>query len=265
MMPTLACAAWGFRKLTPAQYFAAAHRLGLDAVEINLDEGESRHLSPAASEAELAQTLRVAADAGIRIVAVAGGNDFTSADAFERTRQVDAMRRQLDICAILSVKVIRVFAGFIDDKQVSDEIFGRAIECFARVAPYAESLGVTLAMENHGGITKTGAECMRLLRDLPPIVGLNYDPANFRHVDEDPLSALEVCRERIVYSHWKDVRLAGGEWEYCAMGEGVIAWQPIVDELKSFYDGIWAIEYEEPADIERGTRVSLECLKAHLA
>ncbi len=259
-MPKLACAAWGFREYTPPRYFAAARQLGLEFVEINIDEGQTRHLSPSDSDADLQKVARQAADEGVKIVAVAGGNDFTVPDAAARAKQVDAVKRQLDVCATLGAEVLRIFAGWAGDKQVRDETFGWVRDCLEELAPYAEKSGVTIAVENHGGVTKTGAECLRLLRDMPRTVGLNYDPANFRHADEDPLAALLVTRDRIVYTHWKDVKLVDDGWEYCAMGEGVIAWQPIVAELLTFYDGYWAIEYENPADVQEGTKVCLDCL-----
>ena len=65
----------------------------------------------------------------------------------------------------------------------------------------------------------------------------------------------------VVYSHWKDVRLAAEEWDYCAVGEGVIGWEPIVADLLASYTGYWAIEYETAEDVERGTAVSLQYLR----
>ncbi len=54
--------------------------------------------------------------------------------------------------------------------------------------------------------------------------------------------------------------------EHCAVGEGVIDWAPIVEELLlGGYDGYWAIEYEEPDDVIRGTRDSAEYLRRVIA
>ena len=260
-MAKLACAAWGFREYTPPEYFAAVKKLGLDFVELNLDEGETHHLSPSDSEDDLQLAARQAADVGVQIVALAGGNDFTVSDAAARRQQIDSVKRQIDVCAILGAEVLRIFAGWVSVKQVRDETFANVRTCLEELAPYAAANDVVVAIENHGGITSTSAKCIRLLDGLPPAVGLNYDPANFAHCDEDPLAALMVTADHIVYTHWKDVRLVDDEWEYCAVGEGVINWQPIVAKLAAYYDGYWAIEYEETADAERGTKVSLDYLK----
>lgn len=258
----LACASWGFREHTLPEYFAAIKELGIDYAEVNLDEGVSKHLDPHNSDAELAAAVRQASDAGVEIVAIAGGNDFTAPHASARQVEVDSVRRQIDVCAAVGATVLRLFAGWAGPKAVCDETFGWVRECFEALAPHADELGVTLAMENHGGITATAAQCLRLLDGMPPCVGLNYDPANFRHVDEDPLAALMVLREHIVYSHWKDVRLVDGAWEYCGVGEGIISWKPVAKSIAESYDGFWAIEYEEISDVVRGTRVSVEALCA---
>ena len=260
-MLKLACAAWGFREYPLPEYFRASKELGLEFVEVNLDEGQSQHLSPSDSDGALQLAVRQAADAGVQIVAVAGSSDFTVSDCASRRQQIDRVKRQIDICAMLQAPVLRLFAGWASEKQVHDETFARVRACLEELAAPAAANDVLLAVENHGGVTKTGAQCARLLAGLPPTIGLNYDAANFRHCDEDPLAALLVTADDVIYTHWKDVRLADDEWEYCAMGEGVITWEPIVAALAASYDGYWALEYEEPADVERGTRVSLDCLR----
>ena len=122
-MLELACAAWGFREYTLPQYFAVAKELGLDYVEVNLDEGQSQHLALSASQADLQVAARQAADAGVRIVAVAGSNDFTVADANARQQQIDKVQRQIDVCAVLGAEVLRIFAGWLPEKQVRDDTF----------------------------------------------------------------------------------------------------------------------------------------------
>ena len=107
-----------------------------------------------------------------------------------------------------------------------------------------------------------------LKRGVPTVVALNmWDEAveHGVHIDVDALSGLLVTCDLINYSHWKDVLYEDGEPEYCAVGDGVIDWQPVVDHLiASGFDGYWAIEYEAIEDIERGTRDSLACLQGLL-
>lgn len=262
-MPTFACAAWGFRKMTLPEYFAACKKLGLEFVEVNLSDGTPKHLTPDATEDDIKQMLSQAEDAAVKVVALAGGNNFAAADV---DAEIEKVRRQIDLTAAAGAEVLRIFAGWVGASGYTDATFAQISEALQAVGEHAEEAGVLVAVENHGGVTATGAQCLRLLEPVTsPAVGLNYDPANFRHVGEDAMSALMVTQDLINYTHWKDVRYEGEEPEYCAVGEGVIDWEPVVGALvASDFDGYWAIEYENPPDVEWGTKDSLDCLKSLL-
>ncbi len=261
--PRFACAAWGFREMTLPEYFAASKALGIDLIEVNVSPNTPKHLTYEATDEEVAAMVALAEDAGVTVVALAGGNNFAAADLDDEIAKV---KRQIDMTAMAGADVLRLFAGWIGASQFSDDTFHRISEALQTVGEYAESAGVLIGVENHGGVTATGAQCLRLLAPVEsPAVGLNFDPANFRHASEDAMSALLVTCDLINYSHWKDVLYEDDKPEYCAVGDGVIDWQPIVDHLLAVgYDGYWAIEYEAIEDIERGTADSLACLKSLL-
>ncbi|MEA3403959.1 MAG: sugar phosphate isomerase/epimerase family protein [Armatimonadota bacterium] len=266
-----ACAAWGFREMSLPEYFQAAKRLGLDYVEVNVSPSTPKHLTTDAIDAQVEEMVRQASDTGVTVVALAGGNNFAAEDL---ASEIASVKRQIDMTAMARAQVLRIFAGWIGPSQFTDETFHRISGAMEEVGEYGAEQGVMVAVENHGGITATGAQCRRLLAEAAagiPVtrvnkpLGLNYDPANFRHAGEDALAALMVAGDLINYSHWKDVRYEGDEPQYCAVGEGVIDWAPIVEMLlRSDFDGYWAIEYEEPSDVERGTRESLEHLRGLL-
>lgn len=268
----LACAAWGFRKMELPEYFAAVKAMEIDYVEVNLGPNSPGHLPFDASDADLDRALKAAEDAGVEIVALAGGSNFAADDLDAEIAKVKA---QIDMCEALEAGVLRIFAGWVSAAEYTDATFERVSDALEEVATHAGAHGVMVAMENHGGITATGAQCHRLLAEtidrLPSLpvampLGLNFDPANFRHAGEDALSALMVTAHLINYSHWKDVRYAGDEPQYCAVGEGVIDWAPVIGVLiASGYDGYWAIEYEEAEDVVRGTRESAEYLREAFA
>jgi sugar phosphate isomerase/epimerase len=268
----LACAAWGFREMQLPAYFEAAKKMGIDYVEVNLGPNSPGHLAFDASDADLDRALQAAEDSGVEIVALAGGNNFASDDL---DGEIDKVKQQIHMCEALGAEVLRIFAGWVTAADYTDATFERVSAALEEVAKHAGAHHVSVSVENHGGITATGAQCHRLLAEtidrLPSLpvdmpLGLNYDPANFRHAGEDPLSALMVTADLINYSHWKDVRYDGDSPEYCAVGDGVIDWGPVMAVLlASGYDGYWAIEYEETEDIIRGTRDSAEYIREALA
>ena len=264
-MMKIACAAWGFREMGLDEFFRAAKALGIGFVEVNCSGSVPKHLSPTASLDEARRMAELASSLGVKVVALAAGNDFTVADEGRWREQVEAVKRVVDLAEAAGAEVVRIFAGWA--KEATDDAFERAARGIREVGEYAAGKGIMDAVENHGGITATGEMCAKLLDmagDLPN-VGLNYDPANFAHCGEDPLRALMAVGERVVYCHLKDVRRGpSGEPEYCALGEGEIDWGPIFERLRRFYRGYLAIEYERAEDVMEGTRRSLENLRKFL-
>ncbi|MCC7354121.1 MAG: sugar phosphate isomerase/epimerase [Anaerolineae bacterium] len=261
-MPAFACAGWGFRELSLPDYLHAAASLGLPAVEINVSHGTPKHLLADCTDAQVDEVTRWAKEAGVRVVSLAGGSDFTSPDAVALQAQICQVQRLVDIAVRLGAGVVRVFCGAEDREDVPEEIYTRLHYAFNQAGDYAQRCGVQLAVENHGGPTLNGHRIARIMRGVrSPAVGINYDPANFLKMGVDPLIALRQILPWVNYSHWKDVRWANGDTAYCGVGEGEIHWEPIVRVLvQGGFAGYWAIEYEAPEDVERGTRDSL----AHL-
>jgi sugar phosphate isomerase/epimerase len=83
----LATAAWGFREMELPEYFTAAKEMQIDYVEVNLGPNSPGHLQFDASDADLDRALQAAEDAGVEIVALAGGNNFAAPTSTRRSRR----------------------------------------------------------------------------------------------------------------------------------------------------------------------------------
>jgi len=262
-MVKFACAAWGFREKSWQEYCRIAASMGLTNLEIQLGRRPPQHISAQATDDEIEETKRIAREAGVKIVALAGSSNFTSADPVELETQIQSAQKQIALAAELGAQVIRLFTGGLAWDYVPPEVYTRVQYALNRIGDYAESRGVKVGIENHGGPTRDGLRIARIMEGVEsPAVGINYDPANFLKIGVDPLIALRQIRPWVNYTHWKDVRWVEGETAYCAVGEGEIQWRPIVRELLEVeYTGYWAIEYETPEDVERGTRESFTYLK----
>lgn len=261
--PTLCCAAWGFRAFELPVYFAAAARIGFRHVEVGVTRVEHSlsDLGPSPSRAEIDACLSAAEEAGVQIAVLAGTNDFTFDDPARHRAEIEFARRQVDTAAALGVRLLRLFAGLKPFKELTSESYARTGAAIREVGEYAAGRGVSVAIENHGGMTRTAAQLRRLLDAAPlPNVGYNFDPANFAGRDEDPLAAYHILRERIIYLHLKDVRWKEDGVEYCPIGEGMIDWGGLLPALRETYRGYWSVEYEEATDIMEGTRRSVAAL-----
>ncbi len=85
--------------------------------------------------------------------------------------------------------MIRIFAGSVPRDATEDQVAAWAMEGIKESLPYAAKTGVTLALENHGGITATPQQILKLVRAVDgPNFSVNLDTGNFR--GEDPYAEI---------------------------------------------------------------------------
>ena len=276
---TLGNASYGFREYGLREFFTASKQIGATAVEIDcgwLEEQSHNKISVLATAEDVAAVKDLAAEAGVHVAALGGGAVVGLEGDVARDR-CDEMMKVIDLADALDARVIRVFTehDFTHSKhyvlpaeRVTDALYETLSAAFNKLGEYALSKNVSLAIENHGGTSATGAGLKRLLDMVPfPSVGVTYDPANYAYGGEDPYAALEAVKDRVLYTHWKDVARTDEKVEYRAFGEGDIDWPPIIRTLLAEFQGIWSIEYERKVDstletLSQGTQLSLANLRA---
>ena len=272
-------ASYGFREYGLRAFFEASKQIGATAVEIDcgwLEEQSHNKIAVDASEDDVAAVKELAAEVGVNVAAL-GGGAVVGLEGEVAQDRCDEMMKVIDVADALDARVIRVFTehDFTHSKhyvlpaeRVTDALYETLAAAFNKLGEYALSKNVSLAIENHGGTSATGAGLKRLLDMVPfPSVGVTYDPANYAYGGEDPYAALEAVKDRVLYTHWKDVARTNGKVEYRAFGEGDIDWPPIIRTLLAEFQGIWAIEYERKVDstlktLSQGTQLSLANLQA---
>ena len=117
------------------------------------------------------------------------GNNFCVPPGPARDKQMALVRTWIDRAAELDAPVIRIFAGTVPRGESEEVAAARAIEGIRASLPYAIEKGVTLALENHGGITATPAQLLKLVHAVDsPNFGVNLDTGNFH--GEDPYADL---------------------------------------------------------------------------
>jgi sugar phosphate isomerase/epimerase len=90
----------------------------------------------------------------------------------------------------MQAPVIRIFAGQVPRGDAEEAAVARAIDGLRESVAYAAERGVILALENHGGITATPAQMLRLVEAVDsPWFGVNLDTGNF--TTPDPYADLE--------------------------------------------------------------------------
>ncbi|MBI3118913.1 MAG: sugar phosphate isomerase/epimerase [Candidatus Hydrogenedentes bacterium] len=191
----LSLAAYSFNKFlpnrAPAEEYAKAEMKLEDFVrycaELNLDGCEpTAYYFPAEVTHEYLLNLKqLAFRLGLDISGTAIGNDFCVPEGPKREEELRMTREWIDHAATLGAPVIRIFAGNVPQGDDEEAALRRCISAINESLDYAAQKGVSLALENHGGITASAENMLRIIRGVKesPWFGVNFDGGNFATAD----------------------------------------------------------------------------------
>jgi sugar phosphate isomerase/epimerase len=114
----------------------------------------------------------------------------------------------IEAATIVESPIVRCFVGMQDDRAGASTVAGlidETVRTLRAVAPRAEAAGVTIAVENHGGVDLLAPE----LRDVIEAVGSSHvgvclDTGNPVYAAEDAVYATEVLAPYTVSTHLRD-------------------------------------------------------------
>jgi Sugar phosphate isomerases/epimerases len=267
------CGEWGFRELPLEEHFKIAKQFGFRFLEIGIGGDFPGRLPGGMSSDGIEGFLKLKSAYQIETPQCCLENDFTLPDAADHAAMVRRTLQEIELAARLGANQVRLFAGFTPAREMTEEIWGRLLDGLRKCQSLCASLGLTIAIETHGKIewiagsahhvhtVSTDPACLeRLVKELPPEVGFNFDPGNLKAVAPNDRSyQLSLLDERITYCHLKDWRRRGDGWEAVAIGDDDLDYGSLLPRMS--YDGIYLIEYEPTGDVEDGIRRSLEYLR----
>ena len=211
--------------------------MALDAVEL------TSYYFPADVDNDYLHRLqRHAFRLGLDVSGTSVGNNFCLPPGPERDKQLALVRTWVDHAATMDAPVIRIFAGSVPKGASEEAAVELAIDGIKASLPYAEEHGVTLALENHGGITATPAQLLKLVKAVDaPNFGVNLDTGNFR--GEDPYAELAELAPYAVNVQVKtEISRKGQKKEPADLSKFI----DILRDAK--YSGYVVLEYEAPED-----------------
>ena len=176
------------------RFMRLTHGMGLDGVQINVNELDGRHLGGQAPE-HLREVRAMAEELGLYVEVDSRGTD------------PKRLAGKLRLCEALGADVLRTYVSVGGD--VRQEL-ARAPANLRQVLPLCENFGVRIAVENHE--YETSGDLLELIHRVDsPWVGLLVDTGNSMMVWEDPVRAVRAMAPHAVSSHFKDhVVIVGG-------------------------------------------------------
>lgn len=274
--------AWyGFRELTASNYFSIAATLGLTSVEIpmywQVVEDNLFDLRRTDDLLRLADKAGVRMHAGVAAIELSTPFDIRGLPIGEDWVAFNKIlaKRVIDVSAALELQVVRLVEPNVEPENLAVaetylEAYGIALR---DLGDYAEQRGLLVVAENYG----TTAKQMRMLLDVADHtnVGTLFDPCNYARIGDDPVDALNLIGDKILYCHLKDTRdndsrasdelFPGSRWQpSVAVGHGDIDWHTLLPALASIYSGVAVIECEMPDDVVAATTQSRDLLVAEL-
>ncbi len=179
---------------------------------------------------------------GLDISGTAIGNDFCLPEGEARERNLKMCRDWIDHSAALGAPAIRIFAGTVPKGESEEAARERCIAGINQSLDYAATKGVCLALENHGGITATPAQMLKIIEAVKPSpwFGVNFDGGNFS--TEDPYADLAKIAPYTINAQIKVEMTPNGKKEPADLGR-------VVKILKDAnYRGFLVLEYEAQED-----------------
>ncbi|MCH8831067.1 MAG: sugar phosphate isomerase/epimerase [Planctomycetes bacterium] len=224
-------------QLTMEGFVDYCGKLKLDGTEVT-----SYYFPAQVTDAYLAGLKSRAARQKLEISGTAIGNNFCLPDGPARQRELKLCRQWIDFAAMMGAPVIRIFAGRISKGENEKTAIKRCIQGIDESLVYAAKKKVGLALENHGGITSTPEQMLRIVKGVKPSAwfGVNFDSGNFR--SDDPYRDLAQIAPYAINVQIKVAVTRKGKKEPADLKRTLA----ILDDAG--YRGWVALEYEERGD-----------------
>jgi sugar phosphate isomerase/epimerase len=235
-----AICAYSFRKELESKamkYDDLVHRCvdrGIDGLDLTV------YWFPNTSDEFLLPLKNLAFRNGVEIYSISVRSEMTQPTAAGRAKEVDGVKKWVDVAAKLGAGHIRVFGGKVPEGTSESQAAGWVAEVLKPAAEYAGTKGVILGLENHGGITLRAERIIEIVKKVDsPWVGINLDTGNFR---EEPYEQIEMCLPHAVNAQFKT------EMHYADGRREPSDWERIVKLFAKYgYKGYLALEYEGKA------------------
>jgi sugar phosphate isomerase/epimerase len=207
----------------------AVAELEIKYIEFAFIEGYTEELSETTFSSSQAKYIDNLLDIyGLKMVALAAHMDLGLKDS------VEAFKRRMDFAGLLGVNIILSNAS-TRENRIS---FFRNIE---KIATYAESLNMTIGLENPGdganNLIEAGKGGAELIEEIDSsYIRLNYDVGNIYSYSKGkilPKDDIHFAYPYAVHFHFKDTKPDKFGWVFSEIGKGTINYKKVIQYMKN--------------------------------
>jgi sugar phosphate isomerase/epimerase len=154
--------------------------------------------------------------------------------------ELETVRKWADVAVRLGASGMRVFGGAVPKGATDDQAVAWAVETLKRAGEEAGKRGITLGVEDDGGITTNADRTVEIVRKAAsPWAGINLDIGNF---PDNGYEQIGICAPYAVNVHFKTAVHVNKQ-------KTPADWPRVLDILGGAgYKGFLALEYEEEGD-----------------
>lgn len=222
------------KTMTYADLIRMAADLRADGVDL------TTYWLPDTSDETLFALKRLAYRSAVSIYTIGIRARLAQPTAELQAAEVETVRKWLDVAERLGSEHIRIFGGAVPKGATEDQAVAWAVETLKRSAELAGKKGITLGVEDDGGITTNADRTVEIVtKAASPWAGINLDVGNFPN---DAYAQIEMCAQYATNVHFKshvhvDRQSVPADWPRILQILG-----------KAGYRGYLALEYERNDD-----------------
>jgi sugar phosphate isomerase/epimerase len=201
------CCAYSYQKyfnagsMTMESFIQKAVDLGVQGVDITTYWLKS-------TEPEYLASLRhLAFKNGMSLSGIAIRTEMCQAGGAIRAEETHRIQQWVDTAELLGAPHVRVFAGNLPGGASEKQGIEWVVEGMKPACDYAAKRGITLGIENHGGMTARASTTVEILRRVDsPYAGINLDISNFEgKTDDEMYSDIRACIPFATHTHIRDL------------------------------------------------------------
>ena len=134
------------------------------------------------------------------------GATMVQADPRKRAAVLEEIKKWVDATDRLGASHVRVFAGTLPRGATIDQGVGWVVEIMKAATDYSGKKGITLGIEDHGGISQNAGTLLEILHRVDsPYAGVNLDITHFVPTPaEDGYAQIEACVPYATMTHIRD-------------------------------------------------------------